>query len=76
MSRGDILFLYTDGVYDGSDDHDRRQIERIIGERKYQSSREISAAILDHAVERDKLLLQDNQPELVDDKTAFIIKRT
>jgi serine phosphatase RsbU (regulator of sigma subunit) len=76
MSRGDILFLYTDGVYDGSDDHDRRQIERIIGERKYQSSREISAAILDYAVERDKLLLQNNQPELVDDKTAFIIKRT
>lgn len=76
MSRGDILFLYTDGVYDGSDDHDRLQIERIIGERKYQSSREISKAILDYAVERDKLLLQNNQPELVDDKTAFIIKRT
>src|SRR5258707_1193461 len=28
MSPGDILFLYTDGVYDGSDAGDRLQIER------------------------------------------------
>ncbi|HEY1802110.1 MAG TPA: PP2C family protein-serine/threonine phosphatase [Terriglobales bacterium] len=76
MSRGDIVFLYTDGVYDGSNEEDRLQIERIIGERKYQSSREISNAILDYAVQRDKLLLQSGQPDEVDDKTAFIIKRT
>ena len=24
MSPGDLLFLYTDGVYDGSDDEERR----------------------------------------------------
>jgi hypothetical protein len=30
MSPGDILFLYTDGVYDGSDEEDRLQIERVI----------------------------------------------
>ena len=27
MSPGDMLFLYTDGVYDGSDDQERRQVE-------------------------------------------------
>jgi hypothetical protein len=31
---------------------------------------------LDYAVQRDKLLLQSGQPDEVDDKTAFIIKRT
>ena len=25
MSRGDILFLYTDGVYDGDDDEERQE---------------------------------------------------
>ena len=34
MSPGDILFLYTDGVYDGSDEQDRLQIEQVIRERK------------------------------------------
>ena len=34
MSPGDILFLYTDGVYDGSDEQDRLQIERVIREQK------------------------------------------
>src|SRR5271169_6291630 len=29
MSSGDILFLYTDGVYDGSDERERLHIERI-----------------------------------------------
>ena len=34
MSPGDILFLYTDGVYDGSDAQDRTQIERVIRDHK------------------------------------------
>src|ERR1022692_5066482 len=33
MSSGDILFLYTDGVYDGSDEKDRLQIEQVIREQ-------------------------------------------
>ena len=36
MSPGDILFLYTDGVYDGSDEQDRLQIERVIRDHKYE----------------------------------------
>jgi hypothetical protein len=32
MNSGDILFLYTDGVYDGSDEQDRHQLEQVIRE--------------------------------------------
>ena len=32
MSPGDMLFLYTDGVYDGSDEQERAQIEAVIRE--------------------------------------------
>jgi len=32
MSPGDILFLYTDGVYDGSDKAERQQLESIMRE--------------------------------------------
>jgi serine phosphatase RsbU (regulator of sigma subunit) len=27
LSPGDIFFLYTDGVYDGSDNEERQQLE-------------------------------------------------
>ena len=27
---GDALFIYTDGVYDGSDDEERRQLETLM----------------------------------------------
>src|SRR5947209_2440547 len=30
MSPGDILFLYTDGVYDGSDNEERQHLESVI----------------------------------------------
>src|SRR5207247_7297851 len=33
MSPGDIVFLLSDGVYDGSDEQDRLQIERVISEQ-------------------------------------------
>ena len=36
MSPGDLLFLYTDGVYDGSDEQDRLQIEQVIREHKHE----------------------------------------
>src|SRR4029077_5429850 len=34
MSPGDILFLYTDGVYDGSDADDRGKLEAVIREHR------------------------------------------
>jgi serine phosphatase RsbU (regulator of sigma subunit) len=76
MSRGDILFLYSDGVYDGSDEEDRLSIQHVIAEHKNESSKNICDAILEYAVKRDEYLLQNNETDRIDDKTAFIIKRT
>ena len=75
MSPGDILFLYTDGVYDGSDEPDQLQIEQVIRERKNESAKEICNAILEHAVKQDEYLQQVGEMDRMDDKTAFVIKR-
>jgi serine phosphatase RsbU (regulator of sigma subunit) len=75
MSPGDIVFLYTDGVYDGSDEQDRLQVERVIRGHKDEPAREICNAILEHAVKQDGYLRQINEEDRVDDKTVFIIKR-
>src|SRR5436309_10740180 len=56
MSPGDILFLYSDGVYDGSEEQDRLQIERVIGEQKDGPAKEICNAILEYAVKQDAYL--------------------
>jgi serine phosphatase RsbU (regulator of sigma subunit) len=76
MGRGDILFLYTDGVYDGSDEQDRIEIERIIRDQKQQSAKNICHAILEYAVRKDRQLQEIGEPDRIDDKTAFIIRRT
>jgi serine phosphatase RsbU (regulator of sigma subunit) len=75
MNRGDILFLHTDGVYDGSDQDDRNRIELIIREHKNGSAKEICNAVLAWAVAKDERL-RETAPEQIDDKTVFIIKRT
>jgi serine phosphatase RsbU (regulator of sigma subunit) len=75
MSPGNILFLYTDGVYDGSDEQDRLQIERVIREHKDEPAKEICNAILEHAVKKDEYLQQIREEDRIDDKTVFIIKR-
>jgi serine phosphatase RsbU (regulator of sigma subunit) len=75
MSPGDVLFLYTDGVYDGSDKEDRLEIERILREHKNGSAREICNAILEYAVRQDQHLQQIDEKDRIDDKTVVIIKR-
>jgi serine phosphatase RsbU (regulator of sigma subunit) len=75
MSRGDILFLYTDGVYDGDDDRERQQIEQIVNENKEKSAKEICNAVLEYALRNDDHLRQIGEPDRIDDKTVFIIKR-
>jgi len=74
MSPRDILFLYTDGVYDGSDEQDRIQIERVIREHRDESAKDICNAILAHALNQDDYLKQISEQDRVDDKTAFVIK--
>ena len=76
MSPGDILFLYSDGVYDGSDLEERRQLEAVMRDHKGESARSICNAILQHAVKQDEFLKKIGEEDRIDDKTAFIIKRT
>lgn len=74
ISPGDILFLHSDGVYDGSEEQERLQIERVIREQKSESAKEICNAILDHAVKQDAYRRQMGEEDRIDDKTVFIIK--
>jgi len=75
MSPGDIFFLYTDGVYDGSDKEERQRLEEVMREHYRQSAKEICNAFLDYAVKKDDRLRQAGEPDRIDDKTVFIIKR-
>lgn len=75
MSPGDILVLYTDGVYDGSDKEAREQLEAVMREHYREPAKEICNALLDHAVKQDDQLRQSGDLDLIDDKTVFIVKR-
>ncbi len=75
MSPGDIILLYTDGVYDGTDEDDRRRLEEVVREHKWESAKEICNAIIDCAVKQDEQLRRDGEEDRIDDKTAFVIKR-
>jgi serine phosphatase RsbU (regulator of sigma subunit) len=74
MGRGDILFLYTDGVYDGSDEQARKEFERIIQEYKQEPAKDICNAILDRAIRNAENLRLNGETDRVDDKTVFIVK--
>jgi serine phosphatase RsbU (regulator of sigma subunit) len=76
INPGDILVLYTDGVYDGSDDEGRAQLESLLREHHRESARDICNAVMDYAVVQDEVLRQRGDQALIDDKTVFIIKRT
>jgi len=75
LSPGDIFFLYTDGVYDGSDKEERQQLEGLMRERYRQPAKEICNALLEYAVKKDERLRQIGEQDRIDDKTVFIIKR-
>ena len=75
MSPGDILFLYTDGVYDGSDDEEREHLEAVLREHYRESARDICNTLLEHATKEDDHLRQIGEEDRIDDKTVFIIKR-
>ena len=75
MSPGDILFLYTDGVYDGIDREERRRLEAVMRDHDQESAREICSALLEHATRNDDHLRRIGEADQIDDKTVFIIKR-
>jgi serine phosphatase RsbU (regulator of sigma subunit) len=76
MSPGDILFLYTDGVYDGSDEQERVQLEGVMSKHYREPARDICNALLQHALKDDDYLRENNETDRIDDKTVFIVKRT
>ena len=76
LSPGDIFLLYTDGVYDGSDKEERQQLEEVMRERYRQPAKEICNALLEYAMKKDDHLRQIVEPDRIDDKTVFIIKRS
>jgi serine phosphatase RsbU (regulator of sigma subunit) len=75
MRPGDTLFLYTDGVYDGSDAEDRGKLEAIMREHCLLPAKDICNALLECAVTRDDGLRKIGEEDRIDDKTVFIIKR-
>jgi serine phosphatase RsbU (regulator of sigma subunit) len=75
MSPGDILFLYTDGIYDGSDKEERKQLESVMREHNLLPAKDICNAFLEYALKRDDRLRQIGEEDRIDDKTVFIIKR-
>jgi serine phosphatase RsbU (regulator of sigma subunit) len=75
MSSGDILFLYTDGVYDGSSGRERQQLEVVMREYYLLSAKDICSALLEYALKQDERLRQTGKEDQIDDKTVFIIKR-
>jgi serine phosphatase RsbU (regulator of sigma subunit) len=75
LSPGDIFFLYTDGVYDGSDKAERQRLEEVMREHYRQSAKEICNALLDYAVKRDERFREMGEQDRIDDKTVFVIKR-
>jgi serine phosphatase RsbU (regulator of sigma subunit) len=75
MSPGDVLFLYTDGVYDGSDKEERQQLENVMRDHHVLSAKDICNALLEYAVKKDDHLRQITEQDRIDDKTVFIIRR-
>ena len=53
MSPRDILVLYIEGVYDGSDKQERGLLEAIMREYYRQPAKDICKALLDHAIKQD-----------------------
>jgi serine phosphatase RsbU (regulator of sigma subunit) len=76
INPGDILFLYTDGVYDGSDEDERRELEQLMCAHSSLSAKDICSAVLAHAISKDQRLRDCGEWDLVDDKTVFVIKRS
>lgn len=73
---GDLLFLYTDGVYDGSDEEERKSLEALMRNVCLLPAKDICQAVLEHAALRDEAWRERGEIDLIDDKTVFIVKRS
>jgi serine phosphatase RsbU (regulator of sigma subunit) len=75
MSPGDILVLYSDGVYDGTDEQTCARLEAVMRDHYWESAREICDALLQEAVRNDAALRASGEADVIDDKTVLVIKR-
>lgn len=76
IGRGDVLFLFSDGVYDGIDDDEKSEIELVVRQNKDKPARDICDAVLSWSLDRDRRLRDIGEEDRIDDKTVFVIKRT
>ena len=72
---GDLLFLYTDGVYDGRDEQDRCALEVLMREVCRLSAKDVCKAAMEFALRKDDALRERGEEDTIDDKTVFVIKR-
>src|SRR5260370_24731569 len=70
---GDILFLYTDGVYDGADENERSALELLMRDTYRLSAKQTSTAVLDRAVSMNETPRHLDEPDLIPDQTVLII---
>jgi len=75
MSPGDIMVLYSDGVYDGQDEESRELLEGVMRDHYRGSVKELCNALLAHAVEQDERWRKSGDTDLIDDKTVFVVRR-
>ena len=75
INPGDILFLYTDGVYDGSDEDERRNLEEVMRAHSSLPAKDICGEVMAYAIRRDQRLRDSGEGDVVDDKTVFVLKR-
>ena len=76
INPGDLLVLYSDGVYDGSDAQARAQLEAVLRESYRAPARDICNALMKYAVTEDEHLSRVGGDALIDDKTVLVVKRT
>lgn len=68
MGHGDILLLYTDGIYDGTDAQRKDSLERLVIAAKNATAKEICDSIMDSAQAW-------GPPEEKDDMSLVVVKR-
>lgn len=76
INPGDILILYTDGVYDGSDIAGRQSLEAILQQYHNEPAKILCDKLMEFALLQDEVLRMNGDEALVDDKTVFVVKRT
>jgi serine phosphatase RsbU (regulator of sigma subunit) len=75
INPGDILFLHSDGIYDGIDREERQELEAVMDDHFLESPKSICGALMEYSRKRDEHFRQIAEQDRIDDKTVFIIKR-